>query len=330
VSAGAGGAKDQVARLLRLVPFLHSRQGVRLDDAALALGVSPTQVLADLKVLLMCGLPGGFPGDLIDVDLDALETDEGDGVIRVSNADYLARPLRLTPTEATALIVALRALRAGAEAADVGTREMVDRTIGKLEAAVDDGSTPPVDVADAAADLAGASVRGDVGDAVRRHRQLRITYYVPARDEESDRVVDPRGLVSSGGVAYLDAWCHTAQAPRLFRLDRIHAAQVLDSPVQTPVEEPRDLSAGLFTAADDARLVTLQLSPQARWVPEYYPAEAIRELEGGELQIELLVADPRWLQRLLLRLAPHARVVHPSGLAEEFTRIAQQTIGLYE
>ena len=54
----------------------------------------------DLKVLFMCGLPGGYPDDLIDVDIDALEGPDGlraDGVIRVSNADYLARPLRLTP-----------------------------------------------------------------------------------------------------------------------------------------------------------------------------------------------------------------------------------------
>ena len=98
----AGGAKDQVARLLQLVPFLHARARASASTRPpQALGVPPQQVLADLKVLLMCGLPGGYPDDLIDVDLDALESDEGDGVIRVTNADYLARPLRLTPTEAT-------------------------------------------------------------------------------------------------------------------------------------------------------------------------------------------------------------------------------------
>ena len=110
------GAKDQVARLLTLVPYLHSHPQVRLDETARAVGSTPEQVVKDLGVLFMCGLPGGFPDDLIDVDLDALEdTEEGglrlEGVIRISNADYLARPLRLTPTEATAIIVALRAMR---------------------------------------------------------------------------------------------------------------------------------------------------------------------------------------------------------------------------
>src|SRR3954449_8484785 len=128
----APGAQAQVARLLRLVPLLHGHDRVRVSEAADLLGVAPRQLLSDLKVLLMCGLPGGYPDDLIDVDLDALEGPEADGVIRVSNADYLARPLRLTPTEATAIIVALRALRSGARDE---TREVVDRALAKLEAA---------------------------------------------------------------------------------------------------------------------------------------------------------------------------------------------------
>jgi proteasome accessory factor C len=128
-TVAAEAAKDQVARLLRLVPYLHARDQVSLDEAARALGVPPEQLDKDLRVLFLCGLPGGYPDDLIDVDLDALE---GEGVIRVSNADYLARPLRLTPTEASAIIVALRALRAGA---DHDTREVVDRALAKLEAA---------------------------------------------------------------------------------------------------------------------------------------------------------------------------------------------------
>ena len=66
--------------------------------------------------------------------------------------------------------------------------------------------------------------------AVREGRQVRLTYWVPSRDEETERVVDPRRMVSSGGATYLDAWCHSAEDDRLFRLDRIHAATVLDDP----------------------------------------------------------------------------------------------------
>ena len=76
-SESVTGAKEQVARLLTLVPYLHARGTVRLAEAAAALGVTPEVLLKDLKVLFMCGLPGGYPDELIDVDLDALQDDDG-------------------------------------------------------------------------------------------------------------------------------------------------------------------------------------------------------------------------------------------------------------
>jgi proteasome accessory factor C len=319
-AATAGAAKDQVARLLRLVPYLHARDQVSLDEAARALGVPPDQLEKDLRVLFLCGLPGGYPDDLIDVDLDALE---GEGVIRVSNADYLARPLRLTPTEASAIIVALRALRAGS-AKD--TRDVVDRALAKLESAAA-GSTPLVDPGD---DVPGTiALRAQLEDAVRGRRQVRLTYYVPARDEESERVVDPHGVVSHHGVAYLDAYCHSADAPRLFRLDRIHEATVLDSEITTEPREPRDLSDGVF-GGDEATRVTLRLRPEARWVEEYYTVEQVRPRPDGGSEVDLLVGDERWLQRLLLRLTPYAEVVSPAHYGDGAAESIGRALALYD
>ena len=326
-SGGSSGAKDQVARLLTLVPYLHSHGQVRLEDAAAALGVRPAQVLGDLKVLLMCGLPGGYPDDLIDVDLDALEGPEADGVIRVSNADYLSRPLRLTPTEATAIIVALRALRGGA---NDETREVVDRALAKLAAAAAEGSAAPlIDPGEEARDRDLSRLEADLQDAVARQRQVRLTYFAPSRDARSERTVDPRGIVEAEGFTYLDAWCHTAEGPRLFRLDRIESAEVLDTPTETEPEAPRDLADGLFSQAGDATPVTLRLAPDARWIIDYYPVEAVRQRRGGLLEVDLLVADERWLQRLLLRLAPHAQVLEPAAFDEAFRERARSALRLY-
>ncbi len=318
------GAKEQVARLLTLVPYLHSRGEVHLEEAARELGLAPALLLRDLRVLLMCGLPGGFPDDLIDVDLDALEDPEGDGVIRVSNADYLARPLRLTATEASALIVALRALRS--EASEE-TREVVDRALAKLEAAAAAGDTAGrIDVGDTTDRH--AELRATLTDAVRRQRQLRLTYYVPSRDEESERVVDPRGLVAAGGFDYLDAFCHSAEAPRLFRLDRIHRAELLETPVTEPAA-PRQVGDGFLLPAGDTRLVRLRLEPQARWVPDYYPMESVRRRAKGVLEVTMRVADPRWLERFLLRLTPHASVLDPPELATSHVEAARDALRWY-
>ncbi len=327
-------AKDQVARLLTLVPYLHAHGQVRLDEAARALGVEPDQLFGDLKVLFMCGLPGGYPDDLIDVDIDALQGPDGlrsDGVIKVSNADYLARPLRLSPTEASAVIVALRALRNGAKD---DTREVVDRALAKLEAAAAQGSAQgsaaaQIDPGDGAADTDLALLASQLQTAADRGRQVRLSYYVPSRDEQSDRVVDPRGVVTAEGHLYLDAWCHSAEAPRLFRLDRIDRAEVLDDPVETPQEGPRDLGDGIFSQSTDVTPVTLLLEPEARWMTSYYPVEEIREVGQDRMEVVLLVADERWLTRLMLRLAPHATVVSPPEYAETFMAAAQRALSLY-
>lgn len=320
--SAATGAREQVARLLRIVPYLHAHGDVRVDEAARALDISERQLVKDLRVLFFCGLPGGYPDDLIDVDIDALVDREGDRVIRVSNAEYLARPLRLTPTEATAIIVALRALRAGAT--DDATRDVVDRALAKLEQAA--AEAPQVDPGEQDAD---PTLRATLQRALEDGRQLRIAYFVPARDEESTRIVDPRAVLTHRGVEYLAAWCHSAEAPRHFRLDRIRTATVLDTPATEAAGVAVDLAEGFFTQADDVTLATIRLAPQARWVAEYYDVAEVRPAPDGSIEVDLVVADPRWLDRLLLRLAPYATVIAPEEFTERLRSSAHAALTLY-
>jgi len=130
------GAREQVSRLLALVPYLQTRTDVSLAQVAADFGVRPDQIMKDLKVLWMCGLPGLTPDKMIDVDFEAIE-DDPDGVVRIDNADFLSRPVRLGSSEASALIVALRALREGSPDA---SHEVIDRC-GAL--ALAKGTAPP-------------------------------------------------------------------------------------------------------------------------------------------------------------------------------------------
>ncbi len=321
------GARDQVARLLALVPYIQARREVSLEDAAADFGVRPAQLVKDLNVLWFCGLPGLGMGDLIDVDMDALE---GDGVIRVSNADYLSRPLRLDSSEASALVVALRALREGA-GDDV--RPIVDRTLDKLEAAAGDGAAVAarVDIRLPEGLDRVAAVRERLERAVEERRQVRLDYYVPTRDESTERVVDPVRVVDADGHAYLDAWCHVAEDQRLFRLDRVSAATVLDTPVeQHEGLAPRDLADGIFSPSPEDLPATLVLGPAARWVAEYFPCEEVDEEPGGGLRVRLRVGDPVWLVRLMLRLGGAARLLDPPELAERVREVAAAALAGYE
>lgn len=330
--AGPAGALGQVSRLLTLVPLLHVHGGMRLNEAAKAVGVTPEQVLKDLKVLFLCGLPGGFPDELIDVNIDALETEDGemvpDGLIRIDNADYLSRPLRLTPTEAMAMIVALRAM--GNDATE-HTKEIVDRALAKIEAAV---ALAPggarIDPGTDAGDPDHEALAGRLRTATQERRQVRLSYYVPARDETSARVVDPHGVVTSGNLTYLDAWCHEAQDVRLFRLDRITGAEVLDTPVTGPPRAPRDLTTGPLLDGLEGATVRIKLAPAATWVVEYFPVDVVRRHSNGSVEVTMVVADQRWLTRFLLRLAPHASVMSPDQHQADFRAAAAATLDLYD
>ena len=134
--------------------------------------------------------------------------------------------------------------------------------------------------------------------------QVELEYYSYGRDELATRRVDPARLFSDQGNWYLGGWCHRAGGARVFRVDRIRTAVATDRPVeQTPA-----MSGGSFRPSDDDPRVTLRLAPDARWVVEHYPVEAVTEHEAG-LDVTMAVSARPWLERLLLRLGPDASVV---------------------
>lgn len=309
--------------MLALVPYLNAHGSVHVDQAARDLAVPAAQIVKDLRVLFLCGLPGGYPDDLIDVDISALTEADGDRIIRMSNADYLARPLRLSPTEASALIVALRTLRDGS-GLDEHTATSVDSALAKLESAMGADttriSTGETSRRDAQVDTTWALV----STAIEHQHQVAITYHVPARDELVDRIVDPWELTRSGGAAYLEAWCHLAGDTRSFRLDRVHDAHELSSPIEHTAPDTER------AASPDGVRATLRLAPVVRWFPDYYRTQAVRRLDDGSSEVDMAISDLRWLQRLVLRLAPHVDVIAPEGLMETITSRATETLGLYE
>jgi proteasome accessory factor C len=301
VSGGARNSADRLARLLNLVPYLLARPGIAIAEAAADLGVSEKQLREDLELLWVCGLPGYGPGDLIDMAFD------GDRVTITYDAG-IDRPLRLTPDEALALVVALRLL---AETPGLANRDAVDRALAKIENAAGELADAPVAVR-----LPGNSDRlVALSGAVERRRALRITYYTATRDETTDRVVDPMRVLVVSGHAYLEAWCRRAEAVRMFRVDRIDAMTELDEPAAPPPQaQPTDVREGIFQPTADLPLITVRVGRAARWITEYYPCERVTRGPGEEWLVSLRVTDLDWARRFVLGLGPDAVAVSPPEL----------------
>jgi proteasome accessory factor C len=316
-------AQNQVERMLALVPYLRDRDGIAVDQVARDFGVKPAQIVKDLKVLWFCGLPNSVSGDMIDIDMEALD---GEGVVKLSNADYLTRPLRLAPHEALALMVALRALR---EVSAPGERDVVDRALKKIEAATGDIGERAAAV-DIHIDPVDTQIRIVVEQALRDGKRLAITYYTPSRDATTDREVDPMRLIFFEGHSYLEAWCLQAEEVRMFRLDRMRSAAVLDLASNPPAEAPRvDLSGGIFQPDESDPTAVLELEPQARWVADYYPVEGVEELGEGRLRVRLRFSNNGWLERLVLRLGGYAKLLEPRELGEDVRARARAALANY-
>lgn len=313
------GATDHLPRLLALVPWILSHPDTPVGDVAKQFGVSEEQIRKDLDLLFVCGLPGYGPGDLMEVVYD------GDRV-SMSNADTISQPLRLAPDEALALIAALRALLGTPGLVETGA---VDRALAKLEDAAG-GFVAGAELAVAADTVVAPNVVETVREAVAAGRRLRMRYWVPARDEATERDVDPIRVFTNEGAVYLVGWCRAVDDVRTFRLDRVLDVSVLDVPVEVP-EEARERAHDdrVFRPAPDDRLITVELSDRARWVADYYPCESVVESTSGGLVVTMRARDDAWVRRLALSLAGTARVVEPPDLVAAARESAESALAAY-
>jgi proteasome accessory factor C len=177
------------------------------------------------------------------------------------------------------------------------------------------------------------AVADELTSALADSRAVHLSYYVPARDELTERDVDPMRMLVVDGRTYLEAWCRSAEDVRLFRLDRIEGLKVLDSPARVPVEaKARDLDAELFTPADSDVLVTLELDPAARWLADQFvgaQVEPAGDSASGRVVLRLRTRETAWVRRVVLRLGGAARIVAPESLAKEVNDAAMSALAAY-
>ncbi|MFI6723895.1 WYL domain-containing protein [Streptomyces sp. R-74717] len=314
----ATNAIDQTRRMLSLVTYLRERPGAHVQDVARAFGITEDELISDLDVLPMCGT-SFRGGDLLDIDTD------GDR-IWWHNPDDVAEPLRLAADEATALLVAARAVATlpGLRESD---RQALLRATAKLETAAGE-----VGAASSRLSVTFESEGGvfaDVDRAISERRRLWLRYYSPARDELTEREVDPIRLFAVGHT-YMEAWCRSSEDRRTFRLDRVAEIRLLDEPAAPPELELRDLSEGLVQPAAEDPEVVVEVGPGGRWVAEYYPHDCAQELPDGGLRITLRTPDPASLRRLALRLGREGRIVSPPELAQSAQQAARAALAAYD
>ncbi len=297
-------ASDRMRRVLAVVPWIVANPGRRVSEVASRFGLKESELLDDLGVVYMVGLPPYSPDALVDVEID----DEGRVTIRL--ADFFSRPLRLTPGQGLALLASSDGLLSIPGTDPDGA---LARALAKLGSALgvdSENASDPIEVHLGAAE---AAVLDQLRRAAGAGSEVEIDYYSYNRDAMTTRAVAPWRVFADAGHWYVHAWCHRAEGERIFRVDRIESLTDLDRPAAARPDDAEDTD-GIFHPRDDDPRVTLELQPQAAWVIAAYPCEDVREGDDGVITATLVVTAQPWLERLLVRLGPEARIVASDGI----------------
>ena len=281
---------SRLTRILAMLPWVIEHPGATVDEVCERFGYSRKELIKDLDLVFVCGLPGYGPGDLMVAYV------EEDQVI-VDTADYFARAPRLTAAEGLALLAAGMTVMATGQGTDV-LASAVDKLATAL---VPDGyEILTVDL----------SAEHDLADRLRsaaaEGRVVEIVYTTLSRGDTTTRKIEPWTVFTSLGNWYVSAHCRLSKAERIFRLDRIQSvtetAERFDPPASPPEPEVR------YTPSEEDVTAIIRLRPPAFWVSDYYPVEIVSE-DSDSRTVRFSAYDASVAAQLLMRLGADATLL---------------------
>lgn len=310
-------ASAQLSRVLALVPWLIAHGGATYEQASTLFDTTPEQLHADLTLAVCTEF--GTNNFCLDIDIWS------NGLV-VHDPQGIAQPLRLTTLEAVSLLLGLRML-----AQLPGSQDNPDlaSAIDKVEAAAGEFTSLTSHVALGApisqqseGDVATAAV---LEGALASGHAIEILYRNASRDDFTQRTVDPIGLLTANGHAYLQAWCRRAEAVRLFRIDRIESASELAEDAVVP-----DSAGPMVTSvAPTGPAATVVLAPDIAWWADQDTVTARITLPDGSVAVRIPVASEQWLVRSALSFGGRLRIVEPADLAQRVVEGATAALAQY-
>jgi proteasome accessory factor C len=237
-----------------------------------------------------------------------------DGEIEVDPEPYsdnFARPARLLPVEAKALVAAIDLIGEHIPQGSLASaREKIVAALGE------DPTQAGLHIASAGGD--DSEVAALVSRAIADRRLLELEYYKANEDEFSTRTIEPYALMNGREGWYVASFDPAREAVRHFRLDRIKRARVLAQGYapRPEVDPSADVEGWPRTGEVPAsRTARVWIAPErARWAREEH--RVAQELADGAVVVELSFAGTDWLVREVLKEAGDAVVLEPADARE--------------
>jgi proteasome accessory factor C len=295
---------ERAARLLDLVPYISTHQGIALSDLAAEFGVSQNELLSDLNTLWMCGLPGYTPLELIDLEFES-------GYVSIRNAEVLQRVRLLTKQELVIILLGLDILATSLDGSRADLKAAVAELTSKIKKIVGNIAT--------ALPIVDSTHRATIVQAIKSRKELELIYRSTIRDAVTERVITPLELSLDLGFEVLNAYCHSAQSFRTFRLDNIESVSLGKNSAVIPA---RNVSANFqWEILIKSRFRTTS----ERFRSEYLTQERVA---GAPFLVTSFSQD--WLLRNAIGTLASVEVQGPPEARAMIAVKCRQTLDLYE
>ena len=294
-------------RLLDLVPYIVAHPGISITELAKEFSISRDEVLKDLNLLFLCGLPGYTPLELIDISFD-----EESVVIR--DPQNLAAPRNLNESEALIARIALAALEestpktSAAYPQIIALREKIAKAFS---------SSIPTSAITFTLDKERATLEAIEG-AIKQELDLEITYNNVTKDSSSRRSITPISIIAEDKRTLVSAYCHSAKALRTFNLAQISEVSTKTRIVRTDLErleDSRGSSAEVIIKSEDSSFLSEN-------------ASSLKELSKSCYQIDIF--QPEWIVRSVLAGADSIELAKPLELRAEIAERANRALLAYK
>ena len=310
---------ERFARLVTLAGILieAARTGSKLDTREVRenLQLTDTELREDIDVLNVVNFGGGSYVLYAEVHDDTIEVDPE------PYGDNFAKPARLLPLEAKALVAAIDLIGDHLPQGSLASaREKIVEALGR------DPATDGLQITTASGD--DSEIARIVSQAIADRKLLELDYYKENEDELTrSRKVEPYFLLNGQEGWYVHCFDLSKDATRSFRLDRIKQVDILDEQFDPREGIEPDVQGWARTGeVDTSRAARVWISPErARWARE--DRRVVEELKDGAVIVEVHYAGTDWLVRQILEEAGDAVVLEPDEAREAVLTAAEALAG---
>jgi len=294
-------AAARAIRLIDLVPYLHNHPGISLKEVAEEFGVTVPEIVKDLDLLFMCGLPGYTPLELIDLSID-------DGIVSLREPQNLDSPRRFSQTEALIIRVALAALEELLpDSKRVKVRELREKFTRLFTHQV------PNEAIYFESDSERTKLKV-ISDSMVQGKKLFITYMNPTKSQITERKISVTAVIPESNRTLIEAWCDLSNGVRTFNLANMRSVNLIDED-----------SVRTYSADEEANSkATLRSSDESRFIKEN---ASQLEKHGNQFLIDIF--QDEWLVRSALAEGGDLVVESPERIRSRVALLADESLKNY-